>query len=148
MNESDIGVFIDGVVRYYFQTADADIRVEAPFLIRDTNQQLSEFSGRIHISGGYTGDVIFTAPKPMLTMLLERYGEKNTGDEYLLDLAGEIANTIAGNAREFFGSRFDLSPPVVATGDITGLFSQRELKTYCIPVSWENQTAKLLIAIE
>ena len=40
MNESDINVFIDGVVRYYFQTADADLNVEAPFLIRDINEQL------------------------------------------------------------------------------------------------------------
>ena len=84
----------------------------------------------------------------MLTMLLARYGEKNTGEEYLLDLVGEIANTIAGNAREFFGSRFDLSPPVVATGDISGLFSHPGLKTYCIPVTWERQTARLLLTVE
>jgi chemotaxis protein CheX len=102
----------------------------------------------MQITGDYTGDVIFTAPKPMLTMLLARYGDKNTGEAYLLDLVGEIANTIAGNSREFFGGRFDLSPPVVATGDIAGLRSQSGLKTYCIPISWKNQTAKLLVAVE
>ena len=148
MNESDISVFIDGVVRYYYQTADADISVQTPFLVHDINEHISEFSGRIQITGDYTGDVIFTAPRPMLTMLLATYGEKNTGEDYLLDLVGEIANTIAGNSREFFGSRFDLSTPVVATGNISDLFHQKGLKTYCVPIMWENQTAKLLLAVE
>ena len=83
----------------------------------------------------------------MLVALLARYGQKGSDVSYLLDLVGEIANTIAGNARESFGSKFILSTPSVTRGHVLELDTEDGLKTYCIPVTWNKLQAKLIIAV-
>ena len=147
MKENELKVFLDGLVHYYNQTTDTEVEVEAPYLIDDINSNLSDYTGRIEISGGYKGNVLFTAPHRMLVALLARYGQKGSDVSYLLDLVGEIANTIAGNARESLGSKFNLSTPSVTRGNSLELKTEAGLKTYCVPVKWNKQKAKLIIAV-
>jgi len=147
MKEREIKVFLSGLVYYYSQTTDTHVEVQAPYLIDDIDSNLSDYTGRIEISGGYKGNVLFTAPHRMLVALLARYGQRGSDASYLLDLVGEIANTIAGNARESFGSKFDLSTPSVTRGSALHLKVEAGLKTYCIPVKWNKQQAKLIIAV-
>lgn len=147
MKEGDLRVFLDGLIRYFAQTTDSSVEVGAPYLLSEVSPLLSDYSGRIKISGDYNGDVLFTAPHRMLIALLARYGHRKTDKSYLLDLVGEIANTIAGNAREHFGSRFDLSTPDVTRGGVLNLSEIVGLKSYCFPLVWEKQNAKLIISV-
>lgn len=148
MRETDLHVFLDSVVRYYSQTTDTHADVKAPYLAESIEPQLSEYTGCIRITGGYTGNVLFTVPQTMLVALLARYGHRTADNSYLLDLVGEIANTIAGNAREYFGSGFQLSPPRVARGSRIGMSNSAGLKAYCIPIEWLQYKAKLIIAVQ
>ena len=147
MKERELKVFLNGLVHYYTQTTDMEVEVRAPYLIDDIDANLSDYTGRIEISGGYKGNVLFTAPHRMLVALLTRYGQKGSDVSYLLDLVGEIANTIAGNARESFGNRFKLSTPSVTRGSALNLKVEAGLKTYCIPLKWNKLQAKLIIAV-
>lgn len=148
MKEAELKVFLEGLVHYYAQTTGGPVKVEAPYLIKDIPKNLLDYTGRIGISGGYSGSVLFTAPHKMMVALMARYGQKSSERAYVLDLIGEIANIIAGNAREHFGTGFEVSTPTVARGRMADLPSYSGLKTYCIPVDWNKQQARLIIAVE
>ena len=49
----------------------------------------------IGVSGARKGIVSFTAPRGMLTVLLMRMQETDCSEETILDLVGEVANTIS-----------------------------------------------------
>ena len=51
-----------------------------------------------------------------LRALLLQIGETDVSEHNLADMAGEVANTLAGNARVHFGSEFMISVPVIVQG--------------------------------
>ena len=59
------------------------------------------------------GSVFFSASTILLTNLISQIGIITTQEEKLMDLVGEVSNTIAGNARREFGDQFLLSVPIV-----------------------------------
>ncbi len=83
-----------------------------------------------------------------MTALLRTVGEPDVGFGNLEDLAGEVANTIAGNARKFFGSEFLISVPVVVWGRPEKISFPRQLKTFVIPILWRGFRSYLLICLE
>jgi len=74
------------------------------------------FSGLISISGGFQGSVYVSAPRAMLRHLLVTAKEPSQSDRNLLDLVGEVANTVAGNACRYFGERMEIAVPVTIAG--------------------------------
>ena len=62
-----------------------------------------EYNGLVSFMGGYTGYVMVSMPAAMLRDLLVLQHEHNVSEANLLDAVGEIANTLAGNARKVFG---------------------------------------------
>ena len=61
---------------------------------------------------------------------------------------GEIANTLSGNAREEFGSDFQISVPTVVVGSEARLSQRNDSRNYAIPLNWHSETAYLLVALE
>ena len=59
-----------------------------------------EFNGIVTFSGSYNGQVAVSMPAKMLRELLLLQHETDLSDGNLLDAVGEIANTLAGNARK------------------------------------------------
>ena len=63
------------------------------------------------------------------------------------DIAGEIANTLSGNARAELGENFIISIPKVfrGTSSIEALTEKdtSEERTYAIPVVWKSEKAFL-----
>ena len=72
--------------------------------------------GIIGISGNNSGIVYFTAPRILLAHMLESIKEPDLSEDNMTDLVGEVANTIAGNARSEFGEQFQISVPIVIRG--------------------------------
>ena len=84
----------------------------------------------------------------MLMQLLGRYGGNTNKAELLLDLVGEIANTVSGNARETLGADFNLAAPIVSRGHLIDFDAPAGLQTYCIPIFWERRQANLIVALK
>ena len=145
MNEKNLEVFIDGLTNYFEKTTSSAGKVGTPFLIQDINNYLSDYTGIIGISGNYKGSVFFTAPELMITKLISEIGVLTTQEEKLMDLVGEISNTISGNARSTFGNQFMLSTPVVLKGKGEQLRVSNVADIYVIPVVWKNMSAQLII---
>lgn len=148
MSEQTLQVFINGVLNYFEHTSDKEVKVGSPYLIENSEPASFDFTGIIGVSGPQRGTVYFTAPKALLTHLLLSIGEKDTSLEHILDLVGEVANTIAGNARSEFGQDFMISVPVVLEGTPSGIHLPKHLRSYVIPVYWKAYSAAVVICLE
>lgn len=148
LKDTEMKVFIDGVTHYFFQIANEVADVGTPYLV-DKNSILNfDFTGLISISGGYKGCVYFTAPSALLNHLLLKIGEDDTSNESLIDLVGEVANTISGNARSELGANFIISVPIVTKGSIDALNTTTKNRSFVIPINWRNYKAAIVINIE
>ncbi len=147
MNEQELQVFIDGTVNYFNKNSKDKAEVGSPYLVKEFKSNRTLFSASIGISGKFQGMVYLFAPKTMLASLLKDIGETEYTNEYAADLAGEAANTIAGNARKYFGKDFMISVPAVHIGDEHEILLNEGLKTYAVPINWKEHKSILLISI-
>ena len=148
VDEADLQVFIDGTMRYFVHSSDEAAVVNTPYLVSNSNSVIKEFTGIIGVTGHKRGNVYFTAPRPMLKVLLMNMGETDLDDENLCDLVGEVANTISGNARREFGKDFMISVPVVIVGEPERIVTPERLRSFVIPIKWRSYEASLVISIE
>ena len=65
-----------------------------------------------------------------------------------VDLVGEVANTISGNARRVFGPDFMISVPVVVAGSAKAIQVPRNVKAYIIPLRWHKYEAALVVSLQ
>ena len=147
MGKNEITVFIDGTMNFFNTVGKVKAEVGSAYLLENLKESLFEYSGVIGISGVYTGNVLFTAPKSMMCELLEQYEGVKFRSELLLDLVGEIANTISGNAREHLGNNFNISVPTVSRGKVGDIKTADGLQTYCVPIAWKGRYANLILAL-
>lgn len=147
MSEEVLKVFIDGATNYFQQCSDEEVKIGSPYLIENSNPKVFDFTGIIGISGPYRGTVYFTAPKILLKHLLISLGEQDTSIENILDLVGEVANTISGNARSTFGHEFMISVPVMIEGQDNKVHLPNELRSYVIPIYWKSYCAAVVVCI-
>jgi len=148
MKEENLEVFVDGVENYFQTVSDKPASIGAPFLIQSINEYLSDFTGVIGISGDKKGSVFFSAPRSMLVHLMTALGVLTTQPDKLMDLVGEVSNTIAGNARREFGEQFLLSVPVVIQGRCDDVRISDVAQIYVIPIIWRGEKASIIINLE
>lgn len=148
MNESALQVFIDGVLTYFRHTADKGVRVGSPYLAEDIDPVIQDFTGIIGVSGPYNGAVYFSAPKLLLTHLLLALGEVETSVENIMDLVGEVANTISGNARKSFGHEFLISVPVMIEGALQKMHAPAQPRSFVIPIFWKSYSATVVVCLQ
>ncbi|MFT5083381.1 MAG: chemotaxis protein CheX [Lentisphaeria bacterium] len=148
MSEQALKVFVDGVVNYFQHTADKDVKVGAPYLVENKQPKAFGFTGIIGVSGPYKGTVYFTAPRILLTHLLLSIGELDTSLANVMDIVGEVANTISGNARANFGKEFMISVPVMVEGAPSAIHLPCHLRSYVIPIYWKAYSAAVVVCLE
>lgn len=143
----ELQAFIDGVAHYFEHVTGHKAIVGTPFL--RTNEQLSlEFTGMIGVSGARKGFVYFTSTREMLENVLDTMGEVDFCEENIIDITGEIANTISGNVRTRYGKNFMISVPAVLSGGNHTVSYPSNTATYIIPISWKQFEPRLMICLE
>ena len=147
MKEHDIKIFIDATAHYFEQITQQAAAIGAPYLNTEDDLEYYDYSGLIGIAGKYRGCIYFTAPRPLLRHLLVNMGESDHGDDNLMDMVGEIANTLSGNARKHFGSDFIISVPIAMKGKIDNMRPPSDLLPYVIPITWNAYRSSLVICI-
>jgi chemotaxis protein CheX len=147
MTEDDLQVFIDGIIRYFSYTTEQLVTVETPYLAENRSPVAMDYTGMIGVAGPVKGCVYVTAPRALLTNLLIAGGEADTSEDNLVDLVGEVANTIAGNARRELGKEFLISVPMVVEGAPSHIHLPQEQRSYVIPLSWRNYQAAVVISL-
>ncbi|MFS6938401.1 chemotaxis protein CheX [Neisseria animaloris] len=147
MKETQLQVFLEGVQKYFNQVAGEEIFIGTPYLVENTMPAAQHYSGVITISGRNKGVVYFTSPENMVGRLLELMGESDISEENVMDLVGEVANTIAGNARSEFGEKFEISVPIVIRGAPDEIMLPRHGRSFVIPLEWKKHQAAIVVAL-
>lgn len=148
ISQETVEVFIDSLNHFYRQIGIDEVKIGVPFLADSAQSIVSDFTGIIGISGKKRGCVYYTCPKALLSYILLAMGEKDHSATHLCDVAGEIANTIAGNARKQFGSDFMISVPVVVQGEPERLHLPENIRCIVIPTRWKYYQSVVVVALE
>jgi len=142
-----VDTFVEGVLNYLEHIPDIQASVGAPFLVESNNLELQDMTGIIKISGKYNGFVCFTAPRIFLSHLLAKQSIADRSEDNLLDMSGEIANTISGNARSTFGKEFQISPPIVIKENTIKSVEINRKRSLAVPISWNSYSPLLVVSL-
>lgn len=145
MKNESLTVFVESIANFFKTHTKTEVDIGTPFLIDNINKYLSDYTGIISISGNHKGSVFFTMPSRMAIHLLSEMGLMSTQDEKLMDLVGEVCNTVAGNARREFGDQFILSVPIMFKGETENIKVHDVASIYIIPVVWQGIKSHLII---
>lgn len=115
LKESDLRLFVDSVRRYFDVTSRIEPEITSAYLGVDAVPG-HDFNGIVSFSGRYRGRVVVSLPAAALKELLLIQKETDLSQSSLLDAVGEIANTLAGNARRSLGKDLEISVPKVVHG--------------------------------
>lgn len=145
LSDHELKLFVDLVRRYFDVTTAQQPTIAAAYL--GSNDLVGyDFSGMVEFSGAYTGNVIVSMPRPLLRELLLLQGETNLSETNLLDAVGEIANTIAGNARKALNAALNISVPkrLRDTHDVARV----RQRPYAIALRWNRMPALVYVDVE
>jgi chemotaxis protein CheX len=146
LTETDLKLFVDSVRRYFSVTTEYEPEITSAFL-GTSDVQGYEYNGVVSFSGDYNGHVMVSMPAQMLRELLLLQHETNLSEANLLDAVGEIANTLAGNARKTLGPTLQISVPIKLHGT-AGIQARVRQHPYVITLRWNRQPALVFIDIE
>ena len=149
MTEGDLKIFIRGTENFFTRVTKVPATIGTPYIMED-DRVVYDFSAVIGVSGSQRGCVYYSAPRAMIEELVKHLGETMTTDAILADYVGEIANTVAGNARKDLGSSFMISYPVVFSGAVKGgdVHFPRGVPAFVIPLDWQGHQSSLIICLE
>jgi len=149
INEQDILVFVEAVSNFFFQVTDEKVEIKTAYLLEgEVPSATFDLTSYINLSGSFVGRIYFSAPRSMLSHLLLVMGEQVRDNERLLDAAGEIANTISGNARKHFGENMKISVPTSRETDHDWLKTVASPHSYVILVKWKHYRASVVVDVQ
>ena len=146
LSEKDIEIFIEAIGDYFKQITKESASVGVAYLAKNAFP-MNDYTGVIKVSADYEGALYFSAPSAMLRHLLTAMKETNQSDENLLDAVGEIANTISGNARKYFGENMVISIPEKIAYLPDNLNELVRPYAYVIIIKWKHYSASLIVDI-
>jgi len=149
LNEKDIYTFVDAVSNFFYHSTQEKVEIKTAYLLEDDVPSATfDLTSYITLSGNFSGRIYFSAPRSMLTHLLLTMGEQTRDNDRLLDAAGEIANTISGNARKHFGETMEISVPTSQATEPDWLKSVVSPHSYVILVKWKHYRASVVVDIQ
>jgi chemotaxis protein CheX len=146
LNAAELKLFVESVRRYFKVLTREEPQVTSAYLATGDIEG-HEFNGIVTFSGSYNGHVIVSMPPQLLKELLLLQGETDVSPGNLLDAAGEIANTLAGNARKTLGPALQISVPVKLHGS-SGIRARVRKHPYAITLKWNHQPALVCVDME
>lgn len=146
LNANELKLFVESVRQYFKVITRQEPQITSAFLATGELQG-HDYSGIVTFSGSYNGHVIVSTPGALLRELLLLQGETDLSQANLLDAVGEVANTLAGNARKTLGAGLQISVPVKLHGS-AGIQARVRKHPYAITLKWNHQPAVVCIDME
>ncbi len=148
MNENELRVFIDVVIDYFREITGDPVEMGVPH-VQEGRATLLDHTGLIGISGAKRGGVMVTAETETLRDLATIIvGDGGLDDEEIVDMVGELTNTIAGNVRRHFGTSFMISVPIIMQGRPDDLRLRLKPPVFVVPIDWRTHRMYLSIGLE
>ncbi|MES2401048.1 MAG: chemotaxis protein CheX [Pseudomonadota bacterium] len=146
LNEDDLKMFVNSIKRYLQVTTRQEPQITSAFLGTHDVEGF-EFNGIVTFSGSYNGHVVVSMPPKLVREILLLQHETDLSDGNLLDAVGEIANTLAGNARKALGSDLQISVPIKLQG-VHGIKARVRKHPYVITLRWNHHLAMVCVDME
>lgn len=148
IDQKYIDVVIQSATLYFNTVGNNRVQVGKPYPKGEEQIHL-DCTGLINITGGRNGIVYVTCKDNMLYDLVKTFsGMEATEEEDIIDMSGELINTISGNMQSVFGKDFDISTPGVYHGIDVQLPPLPRKSTSVIPVSWKDHHFFIVIGME
>jgi chemotaxis protein CheX len=147
ISEVDARVFVDAVTNYFKHLSGEPALIRSAYLA-DKALPRYDYTGLITLSGQFRGSVYFSASSVMAAKLLLAMRETDTGKNNLLDIVGEVANTIAGNARKHYGAKLEISTPITIYGHHDEVRSAVRARPFAIELQWQQSEGVVLVDLE
>lgn len=148
MTERELKFFIEVVTSYFGQVTGEPATMGIPY-VKKSEPVVLDYTGLIGISGPRKGGIYFTAGRGLLAGLTRVILEMDDADdETLLDMVGELTNTIAGNVRKSFGADFLISVPMLIKGKPEDILMRLKPPVFVIPLHWQREKAYLVVGLE
>ncbi|MES2280650.1 MAG: chemotaxis protein CheX [Pseudomonadota bacterium] len=146
LNEDDLKMFVNSIKRYLQVTTRQEPQITSAFL-GTSDVEGFEFNGIVTFSGSYNGHVVVSMPPKLVREILLLQHETDLSDGNLLDAVGEIANTLAGNARKAMGPDLQISVPIKLQG-AHGMKARVRKRPYVITLRWNHHLAMVCVDME
>ncbi len=146
LTEDELSLFADLTDRYFEKTVQAKVEFR-PGEIRFGAPEFLAYTGIIRISGPWRGYVYLSMTHEFLGKLLAAVGETDDDASLARDYIGEIASTIASNARAHFGAGLRISTPI-AMNPAEAAAVEWPFSRFSLPFSVLGQTSHLVITLE
>lgn len=150
IKDEDIQALIGCVERYFLNIKNIKPEFGVPYNLdpKAAKQPLYDFTGHIGITGSHKGGLVISCEQKMVADIVRAVlGTENPGEDETIPMIGEMANTIAGNARVHFGGSFDISVPSVVIGVPEEFKFLLAEPTLVIPFSWMGDAGNLIIGL-
>lgn len=145
MNETDLRVFTDAVRHYFDQLGEGPAEIRTSYLQDSSAIPVYDYTGIIRVGGDFRGQVRVSASQRLISHLLRQAGASGNNPDAYLDAVGELANTLAGNARRHYGERLDISVPEAYLGK--GPSDLGRQRTMVILVDWKQYGLAVLVDV-
>jgi chemotaxis protein CheX len=146
LNETDLKLFVDSIRNYLKITTRQEPQITSAFLGTGDIEGF-EFNGIVTFSGSHNGQVVVSMPDKLVREILLLQHETDLRESNLLDAVGEIANTLAGNARKALGAELEISVPVKIQG-IHSLKGKVREHPYVITLRWNHYEAMVCVDMD
>lgn len=153
-DEDTVRFFIWSVWNFFQQSTGEEAEVGTPYLFDEFEHE--DYTGIIGVSGNQKGAVYFTMCRQLLNEVLSTQYPDNfdmdRAEEELetmrMDYAGEMANIVSGNVRNYLGEHFLISVPVVVTAPKTSITIPKRTSGLVFPVNWRGLRCHLVLSLE
>jgi chemotaxis protein CheX len=148
----DIALIIQSAQNYFDEIGGGGFTCNTPFILQKeegVGRYILEFTAAITISGKFDGAVYVTLPREMVDALVTRILGESGAEEDLVDMAGELVNTVTGNLRQALGDGFVISVPMVIRGQNVYIDLPRLVSPiYLVPCRWESHEFYLCVGLD
>lgn len=146
LKSQDVQVF-SGAISAFFNNSTRRPAIVRSSYLAETAHPLpkADFSGVVDLGGRYQGWVCFSASRGLLSHVLVSMGLGGYTDAGHLDLVGEIANVMIGQAQRHFGDDLKISVPRTFPGNAAALVSESNSLPVLLPMTWNGYEAVLAV---
>ena len=148
LKSQDVEVFSGAISNFFSNTTRRPAVVRSSYLAGTAHAlPKADFSGMVELGGRYRGWVCFSASRGLLSHVLVSMGLGSYTDAHHLDLVGEIANVMIGQAQRHFGNDMKISVPKAFPGNAAALVSESNSLPVLLPMTWNSYEAVLAVQL-
>lgn len=146
LHENDLKLFVDSI-RHYLKVSTRQEPVITSAFLGTADIEGFEFNGIVTFAGSHNGQIVVSMPGKLVREILLLQHETDLSNSNQLDAVGEIANTLAGNARAALGAELQISVPIKLQG-AQGIKARVRTHPYVITLRWSHHAAMVWVDME